>query len=239
MSISTPTLMNDTIRWTVPALDRSIMNSFTTTIAIRAAPASQTTRTPCRVATTMLASATSVQRIKKAVWTTSERTIVSRANGTPAQWCSARSRTAFAHTNVKAASSPYACARGTAATGCSASRRPSTNQSAIASTAPISARSSGFRIGTYGSGDGSPLDTKFTKRVQTSRKTASGVAPATRYASRCAADPPRDPPSEQDMGDDPFGLGDGCALPVEIPRAEQARDCEEHTAEIAAVRDRE
>src|SRR5438094_384268 len=52
-----------------------------------------------------------------------------------------------------------------------------------------------------------------------------------------AADPPRDPPREQDPGDCPLGLRDGRAVPIEIPRAEQAAEGEEDAAEICAVRD--
>src|SRR5437763_47236 len=40
----TPTPTNDTIRWIVPTLDRSIMKSLTTTTAIKTAPAIQAAR---------------------------------------------------------------------------------------------------------------------------------------------------------------------------------------------------
>src|SRR5437867_9659315 len=156
----TPTPTNDTIRWIVPTLDRSTMKSLTTTTAISTAPAIQAARTLFRVATPMLASATRVHRIENAVWTTSERSIASSANGTPPQWWSVRSSTAFAHTNTSAVTRAPACASDTAAIGWSPSRRISTNQSATASRAPTWARSSGLSIGTYGSGAGSPFDTR-------------------------------------------------------------------------------
>jgi hypothetical protein len=51
------------------------------------------------------------------------------------------------------------------------------------------------------------------------------------------ADPPHDSPGEQNLGGDPFGLGEDGAVSIEVPGTEQTGDREDHAADEGAVRD--
>ena len=55
--------MNDTMRSIPPIFARSRRNSFATTTAIRPAPATQSTRSPRRCATSIATSASTAQKI--------------------------------------------------------------------------------------------------------------------------------------------------------------------------------
>src|SRR5205085_1850600 len=89
-SISTPTAMNDTMRPIPVTRERSTRKSFTTTTAMSTAPVIQSTRLAVRVAKTMVASASTDQKIESADCATTERRMPSNVYGTSAQWCTLR-----------------------------------------------------------------------------------------------------------------------------------------------------
>ena len=65
-----PTAMNETMRATVPARERSTVKSFKTTAARRQAEAIQVSRRPWRVESSMVAMASTVQAMESAAWAT-------------------------------------------------------------------------------------------------------------------------------------------------------------------------
>src|SRR4051812_42587145 len=101
-SISTPTAMNDTMRSMPATRDRSTRKSFTTTTAMSAAPVIHSARRATRVAYTMVASASTDQKIDSDACAITERRTPEKVYGTSAQWCRLRSSTPLSQAKAMA-----------------------------------------------------------------------------------------------------------------------------------------
>ena len=168
--------MNEVARPGAVRMSRSTTANFTRTAAIHHPPHTQADRRPERAPTTIAATAISVHRIDSDAPKAVESTRASGSHRTSHQWWMVRASSMVATATPPAATArartggPSPCA-GPCHPGCAAATHlyPS-HASTVSSTI------SGLSTGTYGRGDGSPVDT--TQATPTTAPASSRVGPA-------------------------------------------------------------
>ena len=173
---STPVPMNETARPGAVRLLRSTANSLTRTTAIHRPPHTQTARRPDRAPATIAARAISVHRIVSDDWKAVESTSASASHRTSRQWWMVRASSMVASATPPAATASARTGGPSPPAGSSRPERAAATHTAPSPASTASSTIRGFSSGTYGRGDGSPVDT--TQATPTTTPTNSSAGPA-------------------------------------------------------------